>query len=143
MRWIWLVAPIVTLSLMVPTAAQALSTTDFESRTRHQINLHRTPNVKPGPCVDRFAERWARHVADTGVLVHRDQLIILRRCNGVLVGEVIARGYSTPWATVHGWLGSPAHRAIITDTRYRQVGIGAVRDNQGRWVVVANFIRHG
>ena len=43
------------------------------------------------------------------------------------VGENLAWGsaqYSTPRATVQDWMASPAHRAIMLDPAYREVGIG-------------------
>lgn len=130
----------VLLSLLL--GAWGLSPQDWESDTRVQINTQRTPDVRYGPCVDRFAEDWAKRIAATGTIVHRDQGVILRRCNGARVGEIIARGYGSPRETAAAWMESPTHRAVLTNPDYRRIGIGAAQDNQGRWVVVANFIRH-
>jgi uncharacterized protein YkwD len=50
--------------------------------------------------------------------------------SGVAYGEAIAWGCgsrSTARATLHGWLNSPLHRAILLSPLYRQVGLGVAR----------------
>jgi uncharacterized protein YkwD len=83
-------------------------------------------------CLDRMAERWARHMARTGRMVHQDLGPVLDRCGLSMVGENIARGYPTGRAVVRGWMGSPPHRANILRPQYRLMGIGAARGH-GQW----------
>ena len=49
--------------------------------------------------------------------------------NGDIDDENIAWGYSTPEIVMNGWMSSSAHFNNITDSRYKSVGIGAVRIN--------------
>jgi uncharacterized protein YkwD len=92
------------------------------------------------PCIDRFAERWARHLAATGDFEHRDQRRILRRCDLTWAGENLIRGsVLTPAATVRAWLRSPGHRAVLMKPRANRAGIGVRVDGRGRIVGVLNF----
>ncbi|MFC6342709.1 CAP domain-containing protein, partial [Nocardioides hankookensis] len=81
-----------------------------------------------------FAERWARHMARTGRLVHQDLQPIARRCGLRMAGENIAYGYSSGRSVVNrGWMHSEGHRENILRPSYRLMGIGAARDRHGRW----------
>jgi uncharacterized protein YkwD len=135
-----------------PASATAASETDilldlnlFEDRILAVVNKHRkAADLKPvrsmSRCVDRFSERWARHLAETGEFVHRDQNRILRRCDLTWVGEDLVRGTGfTPASAVRAWLGSPGHRAVLMKPRANQAGIGVRIDAQGRIVGVLNF----
>lgn len=135
-----LLAGTVMLALHAAPAAAA-EPYRYEAGVTARVNDVRTHDVRWGPCVDRIAERRARHLSRTGTLEHSDLGPILDRCRGVLVGEVLARGALPPRAVVRAWLGSPPHRTVVTRERYRRVGVGAVR-RDGTWTVVAIFIRH-
>lgn len=58
-----------------------------------------------------------------------------------IVGEAIAVGTATPAATLAIWQGSAPHNALLTDARYRAVGIGAAYSagSTYKWYWVANF----
>jgi uncharacterized protein YkwD len=135
-----------------PASAGAAAETDalldlnvFEARILAVVNKHRkAADLKPvravDGCVDRFSERWARHLADSGDFVHRDQHRILRRCNLTWVGEDLVRGTAlTPAGAVRAWLRSPSHRAVLLKPRANRAGIGIRIDGQGRVVGVLNF----
>jgi uncharacterized protein YkwD len=117
----------------------------FESRILTVVNRHRkaaglAPVRSFNRCIDRFSERWARHLAETGDFVHRDQGRILRRCDLTWVGEDLVRGTAlTPASAVRAWLNSPAHRAVLMKPRANRAGIGVRIDAQGRLVGVLNF----
>ena len=117
----------------------------FENRILAVVNKRRkAADLEPvrsfDPCIDRFAERWARHLAATGDFEHRDQRRILRRCDLTWVGENLIRGSAlTPAATVRAWLRSPGHRAVLMKPRANRAGIGVRVDDQGRIVGVLNF----
>ena len=103
--------------------------TEFENRIVVQINKRRKrADLKPvryfDSCVDGFSERWARHLAETGEFVHRNQRKILRRCDLTWVGETL----------VH----SPEHRAVIMKPRANRAGVG-VRLGGGQVYAVLNF----
>jgi uncharacterized protein YkwD len=119
--------------------------TEFENRIVVQINKRRDKaDLKPvryfDSCVDRFSERWARHLAETGEFVHRNQRKILRRCDLTWVGETLVRGTAlTPAGAVKAWMHSPGHRAVIMKPRANRAGVGVRIDGQGRFVGVLNF----
>ena len=118
--------------------------TEFENRIVVQINKRRKKaGLKPvryfDSCVDGFSERWARHLAETGELVHRNQRRILRRCDLTWVGETLVRGTAlTPASTVKAWMHSPDHRAVIMKPRANRAGVG-VRLGGGQIYAVLNF----
>lgn len=50
------------------------------------------------------------------------------------MGEVIAAGPMSPKRTLRMWLGSPSHRRLLLDCRFRQMGVGVVESTPGqRW----------
>ena len=54
---------------------------------------HDRVRLKKATCLTRMAQRWARHMARTGRLVHQDLGPIAARCDVSSVGENIAVGY--------------------------------------------------
>ena len=136
----------------LPASAGAASETDalldlnvFEDRILAIVNKHRkAADLQPvrsvNGCIDKFSERWSRHLAETGDFVHRDQHRILRRCDLTWVGEDLVRGTAlTPASAVRAWLHSPGHRAVLLKPRAARAGIGIRIDGQGRIVGVLNF----
>jgi uncharacterized protein YkwD len=92
-------------------------------------------------CTDRRAERWTRHLAKTNSLRHQSMGSVLRACRATYAGETLAKGRVGPRRVVRLWMHSSGHRAILLSKYPRRVGIGAVTDSAGRWVVTANFTR--
>lgn len=118
---------------------------EYETRVVNLINKKRvahdlTPVRYFQSCLDRTAERWARHLADIGELVHRDQRRVLRRCDLTWAGETLVRGTSlSPVDAVSAWMNSKPHRAVLMKARARLAGVGAKLDDQGRLVGVLNL----
>lgn len=53
------------------------------------------------------------------------------------MGEVIAAGAMSPKRVVRMWLGSPSHRRLLLDCRFRQMGVGIAESAPGqRWWTV-------
>lgn len=52
-------------------------------------------------------------------------------CGGGWSGEIIACGQATAADAVQAWLGSPGHRAVLTDPNNRHVGVAM---NNHYWV---------
>ena len=92
-------------------------------------------------CLDRHAERWARHLAESGRLEHRNQYRVLDACNLHWTGETLARGAGglNPGEMVRAWMHSPGHRAVLMKPRANLAGVAIRRDAQGRVVVVVNL----
>lgn len=135
---------VVALFFGATTPAHAASNNWWEGRITYHINKvkdnHDLPNVTRGRCVDRRAERFKNHLR-VGHFHHHSLKPLLRRCNGRYAGEVLARGYDTPYKTVRAWMNSPGHRAIILSGKYRKIGVGVRGTHSGK-LVVANFLRH-
>jgi uncharacterized protein YkwD len=92
-------------------------------------------------CLDNHSERWAKHLAQSGRLVHRNQYRVLSACNLHWTGETLARGAGglSPRAMVRAWMHSPAHRAVLMKPRANLAGVAMRRDAQGRVVGVVNL----
>ena len=137
-------------SWAVPTTAPATpisSKTDYENRVMIAINEARAANgVRPitrfDACTDRMAERWGSRLARSGLFEHRDQNVVLRRCDAQWAGENLIRGTAlTPQSMVDAWLKSPGHREILLSTRATRAGVSVVEDAQGRMIGVLNVTR--
>lgn len=120
--------------------AYAMTSDTYEQRVVRYINGVRWWDVKPGSCADRHAEAWARRIKRTGRFVHRDMGVIIRRCDAMKAGEVMAKGSMRPSRVIQLWLDSPTHRGVILDGAYNRIGVGAVR-YRGGWIVVADLLR--
>src|SRR6185436_18133174 len=92
-------------------------------------------------CLDRHSERWAKHLAQSGRLVHRNQYRVLSACNLHWTGETLARGAGglSPREIVRAWMHSPGHRAVLMKPRANLAGVAIRRDAQGRVIGVVNL----
>lgn len=122
---------------LVPTASQAA----VPQRTRHQINLVRTPDVRQSACATRYAQAWARYLARSGHFYHRSMWTLLRACHARRAGEVMAMHVRSPRQAVRLWLHSPGHRRVIKNHRYTHAGVGAARLSDGTYLLVVDFLR--
>ncbi|MBB3041137.1 CAP domain-containing protein [Nocardioides soli] len=112
------------------------------SATNQQRTDRSLSRLRKQACLTGFAERWARSMARKGELVHQSLKPMLRRCDLTMVGENIAVGYPSGKAVVNrGWMHSSGHRANILRRQFRLMGIGAYRDDDGRWWVSQVFGR--
>jgi uncharacterized protein YkwD len=121
---------------------QAMDADTYEKRVHTLINTKRAKRGRRAltfhACPDSFSETWARHLADTGGFTHQRIRPILRRCNARYAGEVLGRGYWSPAQMVRAWMRSTPHRRILLKRKPNRLGVGAVLDSKGRWVVTAN-----
>lgn len=93
-------------------------------------------------CTDELAEQWGARIARTGVLEHRDQDEIVRRCRRAWAGEALVRGEGlTPDLMVELWLASPEHRDILLNPNARRAGVAVTQDAQGRTIAVLDLVR--
>ena len=125
--------------------ASSLAPSTYESRVQRLVNVRRSNHglraLRYHRCSDRTAERWSRHLARTNLFYHQSMTTVLDSCNARYAGETLGRGSITPRRLVRMWMRSPGHRAILLTKQARRIGIGAKLDQQGQWVVAANFIR--
>ncbi len=135
----------VLLSLLVGAPAEAgTASADYQQDAFSTTNRHRVENdrvkLRHGACVQRYAVRQARIMAKQERMFHQDLQPILKACHLSRVGENVAYGYTSGVSVVlDGWIPSPGHLANILNPKYRLLGLGARRDDDGTWYVAQVF----
>lgn len=132
-------------SVAVPSTAHAAGAAAYEKSAHKKTNAQRTKRdlvaLRKQKCVQRFADHQARRMAKQERMFHQDLQKVLDACDLSAVAENVAEGYGSGKAVVKGWMGSPGHRANILTERYRLLGVGAARDDDGRWYAAQVFGR--
>jgi uncharacterized protein YkwD len=116
--------------------------------TNHQRVQRDRRAVRGDACVDRMAESWARHLAQTRSLTHRRLGRVLSTCNRSYVSENLAKypvssgmtATQVARSTVRAWMRSAAHRHNLLSSRPRVIGLGVAKSG-GTWYIVQNFAR--
>jgi uncharacterized protein YkwD len=125
--------------------AQASPSGDYERsvyvNTNIQRNNYNRVALKGAKCLDMFAERQARAMAQKRRIYHQNLYPILERCRLSTVGENVAFGYPNGKSAVRAWMGSPGHKANILNSNFRLTAIGAYQDSRGYWYVAQVFGR--
>ena len=128
----------ILLALMVsllPAPAQAQTKAKYESQARSVTNNNRVNHdlaqLKRGQCVQKFAIRQARRMANQDRMFHQDLSVVLRTCGLTSVGENVAAGYATGRDAVKAWMNSPLHRANILEPSFRKLGLAVRRSADG------------
>jgi len=137
-----------------PAAARASYADRMESSvvasTNHQRTQRGRQAVRGNACIDRMAESWARHLAQTRTLTHRALGRVLDQCNRSYVSENLAKYPVSPGmtaaqmarSTVNAWLQSPDHRRNLLSYKPHVIGVGVARASNGKyWFIVQNFAR--
>ena len=118
--------------------------------TNHKRMQRGRRAVRGNSCIDQMAESWARHLAQSGTLIHRKLGRVLSRCNRSYVSENLARypissgmtAAQIAQGTVNAWMHSDAHRHNLLSRKPHVIGLGVARSANGRyWVIVQNFAR--
>lgn len=126
-------------------ASPAMDPEVYEKKVRYWINRkrvkHGLPKVRLESCTDRVAERWSSYLARTLEFFHQDLGNVIDGCNARYAGETLAKGPIGPRGIVRAWMNSPGHRAILLSSKPKRIGIGAYSDQNGYWVVAADFSR--
>jgi uncharacterized protein YkwD len=79
-------------------------------------------------------------MADQERMYHQDLGPILRQCGLSMVGENVAYGYSDGRSVVDdGWMQSEGHRENILNPRFRVIGVGARKSEDGTWYAAQVF----
>lgn len=125
---------------LMPTASTASARSD-SARSAWDDSLHRLTNVaranhdrselKFGRCLDRFAQRQARRMADAEEMYHQNLRTVLKKCKARAVGENVAYGYASPAKNIRAWMKSPGHRRNILSRSYTRLGIGVAFSKNG------------
>ena len=133
------------VGMNVATTASASNASDeqtmFDLTNQARLEAGLAPLVSD-PAVANVARVWAGVLATTQVLAHNSQFVAQI---GALVpgwqriGENV--GYAgSPQSVQSGFMGSAGHRANVLGD-YNRVGIGVVRDLNGRMWVAVNFVK--
>ncbi len=106
--------------------------------------------VRSNACLDRMAESWARHLAQTNTLTHRRLGRVLNQCDRSYVSENLAKypvssgmtAAQVAQGTVKAWMQSAGHRHNLLSYKPRVIGVGVARSANGNnWLIVQNFAR--
>jgi len=115
------------------TASQPVARYQKQARvaTNNKREAHDLVKLRSGTCVQRFARRQARRMANQERMFHQDLRQVLNRCNLSGVGENVACRYPTGRAVVRAWMRSEGHRANILNRGYRLLGMAMRRSDDG------------
>jgi uncharacterized protein YkwD len=116
----------------------------FERRVLALVNAERSrrgiARLQRSRCPDTHAARWSNALARSQRLRHQDVEKVLYTCGARRAGENIGVTQGSAEELMESWMRSRRHRANILDPRYRSIGLGASRSENGRWWVVQNFL---
>jgi uncharacterized protein YkwD len=104
----------------------------------NEINTHRYPPLAVNDALTNLAADWARHLATTGVMEHRN----LGAVGGwTHLGETIVQGACgiSDAAVVNLWMNSPPHAQVMLSGAFTSAGVARACAADGREWVVANF----
>jgi len=118
----------------------------YQDQARQATNKQRVANglkeLRKQDCVQRFAVRQAKKMAQQESMFHQELGPILEECGLNAVGENVAYGYPSGRSVVNdGWMNSDGHRANILNPDFKLMGIGARKGHDGRWYVAQVFGR--
>lgn len=121
------------------TAGKCLTPEDAEQMCDEVLQLVNLQRTKEGlaPVVSDtklagIASKYACSMAAKGFFGHRDpesnhgpgERALSGRYSFFAIGENLAAGQETPQEVMRAWMESEAHRAIILDPSWKEVGIG-------------------
>ena len=110
--------------------------------TNKQRVAHGLKESRKQDCVQRFAVRQAKIMAQQESMFHQELGPIMAACDLNSVGENVAYGYPSGRSVVNdGWMNSEGHRANILNPDFKLMGIGARKGHDGRWYVAQVFGR--
>ena len=132
-----------------PSYADRVESSVITSTNHKRVQRDRRA-VRGNTCLDRMAESWARHLAQTNTMFHRKLGRVLGTCNRSYVSENLCKYPVSPGmtatqiarSTVNAWMRSAEHRHNLLSTRPRVIGVGMARSANGNyWMIVQNFAR--
>ncbi len=116
---------------LTPEEAEAMA-----DQVLQLVNLERAernlPPIKTAPSLRRIAEGYACRMVTEGFFGHRDpftghgpgERMVAGKYHFFSVGENLAAGAKSPAEVMTLWMDSPAHRNIILDPIWKEMGIG-------------------
>ena len=133
------------VAIPLTQSAQASPSGTYENsvyvNTNAQRDRYDRVQLKGAKCLDIFAERQAKAMAQQGRIFHQNLRPILDRCSLSMVGENVAYGYPNGKSAVSAWMRSSGHKANILNSDFRLIAVGAYQDSRGSWYVAQVFGR--
>jgi uncharacterized protein YkwD len=136
----------VVATLLTPGVAGASPTSDYAVSAVKATNsvrvAHDRKALKVDVCLQGFAVKQAKAMANAGEMYHQDLGKVMDACGLVAAGENVAVGFPTGTSVVRdGWMKSAPHRANILSRSFRLVAVAARRDGDGTWYAAQVFGR--
>jgi uncharacterized protein YkwD len=132
-----------------PSYADRMESSVVSSTNHKRVDRGRRA-VRGNACIDRMAESWARHLAQSNTLTHRRLGRVLSQCDRSYVSENLAKypvrsgmtAAQVARGTVQAWMESAGHRRNLLSYKPRVIGVGVARSANGNyWIIVQNFAR--
>lgn len=114
---------------------------DAFKTTNNKREAHDKREFRKGLCLQKFANRQARRMANQERIFHQDLLTVLRECGLTLAAENVASGFDNGHDVVIGWMKSPGHRHNILNGKLRKMAVAARKGDNGVWYAAQVFGR--
>ena len=122
------------LALAAPAHATTSDASAYLARLNAERVNHGLPALTMRTDLNAVAQGWADHMAAAGLLSHNPNLTS-QVANWQTVGENVGEGPDVPTLDTAFW-NSPAHRANILDSSYKDIGIGTTFADGILWITV-------
>ena len=133
------------VAIPLSQSAEASPSGTYENSVYSNTNAQRAKYdrvaLRGARCLDTFAERQAKLMAEQRRIFHQNLRPILEKCALSTVGENVAYGYPNGKSVVAAWMRSSGHRANILNSKFRLIAVGAYQDSRGYWYVAQVFGR--
>lgn len=100
------------------------------------------PALREDPAFDQVSRAWTPRMVRNGALAHNPSYMsqIKARLSGVQRATENVGYAGSPNGLHTAFMGSNGHRANILDRSVQRIGVGCVRDGNGRYWVTINFV---
>ena len=124
-----LTGALIAAAVVLPAGPAAASAQEDAIAQLNQVrSANGLPQLRVSPSLHRSSTRYARQMINTDYFGHRSRISVSSQFGRA--GETLAlqSGWgSPPSQTVHSWMNSPAHRAVLLSRSFRWVGMGSAR----------------
>jgi len=122
------------IALAAPAHAVSSDASAYLARMNAERVNHGLPALTMRTDLNTVAQGWANHMAAANLLSHNPNLTS-QVANWQTVGENVGEGPDVATLDTEFW-NSPAHKANILDSSYRDVGIGTTFTDGILWITI-------